>query len=103
MAVEINGLSQTQTQHSSDNQKVSVGRNDASAPKQETGGSTAQDTVTLTDTAAGLSNIHNTAAQLPVTDSNRVEALRQAIADGSYEVDAERVADKLVQAESDLV
>jgi len=38
------------------------------------------------------------AAEAPV-DAHRVEKLRQAIADGSYKVDADRIAGKLLDIE----
>jgi negative regulator of flagellin synthesis FlgM len=36
-------------------------------------------------------------------DLERVEAIRQQIADGSYEVDADRVADALMTMEKELL
>ena len=38
----------------------------------------------------------------PDADQGRIEAIRQAIADGSYEIDAQRIADKLLKLEDQL-
>ena len=38
-------------------------------------------------------------ANLPVVDAKRVEQIKQAIDNGSYEVDPVKVADKLMQFE----
>jgi flagellar biosynthesis anti-sigma factor FlgM len=37
---------------------------------------------------------------LPVIDFDRVEAIRQAVADGRYQVDTERTTAKLIQFEA---
>ncbi|HEC11730.1 MAG TPA: flagellar biosynthesis anti-sigma factor FlgM [Acidiferrobacteraceae bacterium] len=68
----------------------------------ETGQSSAADTVSLTETASQLQQLESELASLPVVDTNRVEAIRQSIQSGSFEVDANRVADRLTSLESDL-
>ena len=62
----------------------------------------ADDTVELTDTASRLGELSNELARADGVDLERVEAIRQRIAEGSYEVDADRVAEALVQLERDL-
>jgi negative regulator of flagellin synthesis FlgM len=58
--------------------------------------------VSLTDTASRLRGLENTLARLPVIDSQRVEEVARSLADGSFTFDADRVAGKLLQFESEL-
>ncbi len=60
------------------------------------------DRVSLTDTARQLQELENRVADEPVVDNQRVQAVRQAIDDGSFQVDAERVAEKLIGIEQAL-
>jgi len=62
----------------------------------------ADDTVELTDTASKLSQLSQEVASAKGVDIDRVEAIRQRIAEGSYEVDAGRIADALIQQEQEL-
>ena len=55
------------------------------------------DTDSLRLTASGRA-LGEGATEAPV-DAHRVEKLRQAIADGSYRVDADRIAGKLIDIE----
>ncbi len=64
---------------------------------------TTTDTVTVTDTAARIRQLEASLSSLPDVDSARVQAIRQAIADGSYQVDADRIATKLLKLEQDLL
>lgn len=69
-------------------------------PKTDATGTTDQ----LTLTAAGryLANVEEHGEAAPV-DKPKVEALRAALADGSYQVDARRVAAKLIRTDQELV
>lgn len=60
------------------------------------------DVVAFTDTANAVQQAERALAREPVVDSARVERLRTAIADGSYEVDPQRIADKMVDMEASL-
>ncbi len=64
----------------------------ASAAAQPAAG----DSVDLTDGARQLQDLQAAVAATPVVDSARVAALRDAIANGSYRVDAQRIADGLL-------
>lgn len=101
MSIEINGIPPSKVTGSSDESQVkqSVGQ---STTQQESGKSTTADTVSLSDNAVQLGKLENTVASTPVVDTQRVEQVKQAIREGSYEVDPARVADKLMQFESIL-
>jgi negative regulator of flagellin synthesis FlgM len=58
--------------------------------------SAAADHVTLTDSAKSLQKIEEALANAPVVDSAKVEAVKLSLANGSYQVDSQRVADKIL-------
>lgn len=99
----ITGLPGNAAQSRTESNQVQVGRNEPSAAQQASGRPSTVDTVSLTDTAARLREMGNTLAKLPVVDSQRVEAVRRAIAEGTFEVDAERIARKMLSFEQELV
>lgn len=54
------------------------------------------DEVALTGGATKLQELENRLAELEITDPKKVESIRQAIADGTFKVDEEAVADGLI-------
>lgn len=58
------------------------------------------ESVQLSKDARQLQTISEKIAQQPSVDSERVAHLKQAIADGSYQIDNERVASKLLDLEA---
>lgn len=56
-----------------------------------------RDEVELTADAAKLRELEARLAELEITDPKKVEAIRQAIADGTFKVDAQAVADGLIK------
>ncbi len=60
------------------------------------------DRVSLTSTATALQQVEEQLAKLPDVDSKRVEAIKQAIENGSFEIDSNQVAEKLVAFDSAL-
>ena len=69
--------------------------NDSAGPGSTRAPSTA-DTVDVTSSARELASLEAAIRDASVTDSDRVEAVRARIEDGSYQVDAKRVADNIL-------
>jgi negative regulator of flagellin synthesis FlgM len=98
----ITGFPGNQSQRATDGSQVQVARSEPTAAQQQTGRPSTMDTVSLTDTAARLRELENSLAKMPVVDSQRVETIQQAIANGSYEMDSGRMAEKMLRFEQDL-
>ncbi len=98
----ITGASTAQSQRATEGSKVEVSRTEPTVNQQETGSSSAADSVSLTDTAARLQKLENTIAELPVVDAQRVEDIRSAIASGEYEVNPANIAEKMLSFDAEL-
>ncbi len=79
------------------------GSRDGDKPQSMQAVSPRSDTVSLTSEAAQLQSIQKTLEDTPVVNSERVEALRAAIADGSYNVDAGELAQNIIDFETQLL
>lgn len=101
MTININGVSSPKVHGATDDNKLRQ-LDDEPSVKAESGKSTTADTVSLSDNAVQLGKLENSAVAAPVVDTKRVEQVKQAISNGTYEVDAAKVADKLMQFESIL-
>ncbi len=102
MTIEISGsnhaaqaLTSTVTGNANGNAPA---HNEANGVKTEAG----RDTVSLTGTAQHLRNLEHSLASQPVVDTQRVEATRQAIENGSYQIDPNRIASKMINLERAL-
>lgn len=60
------------------------------------------DKVSLTSTAARLKDIEQRLASQTSVDNNRVNQMKSAINNGEYNVDADRVANKMIDFENSL-
>ncbi|GAL22508.1 flagellar biosynthesis anti-sigma factor FlgM [Vibrio maritimus] len=64
--------------------------------------STKQDAVTLSQGGKAIGQMHQQMASQPSFDSAKVAAIKDAIANGSYTVDAEKLADNMMKFEDEL-
>ena len=69
--------------------------------KTETTGSTSS--IDVSDTARTLAALEDKITTLPVVNESRVDAVRRAMDEGRYHVDPQRVADKMMRFEVDLL
>ena len=78
-------------------EKASAVKSEGQAPQPNAARS---DSVELSPQAQQLKSLTDNLRDQPEVDSDRVARLKQAIADGSYQVDTQRLASKLVNFES---
>ncbi len=91
-------------QGSSRTERVANRTDDAGAGRAAAGEAqpTSKDTVTLTTKAVDLRKLEESLASVPDVDQARVESIRAAISDGSYQVDTGKIIDQLLSAEKTL-
>ncbi len=102
MPIDITGFSNSQTPNTTEGAAVKPAHKEPTPQQQETGNPVTRDTVNLTDAAQQLKKLEASLASVPVVDAQRVESIRQAIANGSYEINPERVAEQMLAFESAL-
>ncbi len=103
MPIEITGQNNSPVQTDRNTRpENNVGRSEPSVEQNTNGRPSSADTVSLTETSSQLRSIESSLSALPVVDTQRVEAIKQSIADGSYQIDAQSVANKLIDFEAIL-
>ncbi len=105
MANKISGYPATQPLAPIQGTSNSAAAADKSQPDAAIGAATpsqAGDQVTLTDSARSLQKIEEAVAKAPVINTAKVASIKQAVQSGAYQVDAPRVAGKLLQFDGEL-
>jgi negative regulator of flagellin synthesis FlgM len=101
MAIEINGLNQAAAAKRVDNEAApAVQREQPGIAEGEKNRPSPTDAISLTDISSRLQEVEKKVAALPVIDTQRVEQIKKSLADGSYEINSARVAEKLLNFES---
>lgn len=58
------------------------------------------DTISITDAAKQLASVEKLdTSNMPINDSNKLDAIKQDIANGTYQIDSKAIADKLIEFE----
>jgi negative regulator of flagellin synthesis FlgM len=63
----------------------------------------ASDTVSITQSGLLMSKLEEHVQSTPVVDHERVAAIKDSLASGTYEIDDQRVADKLLRFERNVL
>ncbi len=99
MIDEIKGSNLSTLSGLANQHKLEQAKEHANAAGSKTQG-TAEDSVSLTDQSEKLRALEAKVKDQPVVDTKRVEALRSAVLDGTYTVDAKRTAEKMADFEN---
>lgn len=102
MAIEITGLPTSSVQTKPASSNVLVARTEPTPAQQATGSLNSAETVTLSDFAQQLRHLENSLGTVPVLDTQRVEHVKQALVNGSYDFNSDRVAAKFLYLETQL-
>ena len=79
-----------------------IGRRGGETPAPSSAPADSGTDVHLTGAARGLAAIEQSLRAQPAIDEARVAAVKERLQKGSYEVDPQRVADRLLRLDSDL-
>ncbi len=103
MAIDFPGLSPAQSAGNrgkvSEQQTQATGNNTGNKPANNTP-ARSDDTVRISDTAQALQRSVGENSGNADVDSDRVAQIKAAIEDGSYKIDNERIADRMLQLDS---
>ena len=102
MTIEINGSNQGAQALINTATGQAPARNETNNVATGTSRGGGSDTVSLTGTAQQLRNLEQSLASQPVVDAQRVEATRQSIENGTYQIDPSRIASKMISMERAL-
>lgn len=106
--MSINSITNTITGKSgqvNDNQhanKTNNVLNPNTSAQRNTGVATSIDTVNITGAASQLQALEKQISNLPVVDIQRVDAIKRKIANGTFEISAPQIAEKMIQLETTI-
>lgn len=104
MAIELPGVSSAHAgsgrNNRVNNEQNSTAANGSGGTAQPSVGQSSPDTVKISETAQAIQNAVQNLDNEPDVNSERVAALKSAIENGDYKVDAERVAKGMINIES---
>lgn len=102
MVIDLTGSASQQTLNARDKVSTHKSSGDAAPVTGNIAKAPQKDTVVLSQTAQLLKTASAHLADSPEVNSDRVAQLKAAIEDGSYQVDTQRVAEKMLSLEASL-
>lgn len=99
MSNKISGLENRPVQVSSGAAARPVGERGAARPDA---GKVATDDLHITDTARTLVSLEQSVKDMPPIDDFKVVLVRDALRDGNYQIDPDKIAGKLLRLEQEL-
>jgi len=102
MSIDITGLPRNNKATNDRSGQVKANEGESNSSSQETTSQAGADTVSLTGTAAKLRQLEAALSDLPVADNERIDAVKRAVTNGTYEIDPHRIAAKMLDFERSL-
>ena len=104
MAVNFNGIgnNQVNSPKTTTDKAPDTKTGNQPAPAEQAGKQAHGENVNLSKQAKELRQMGEKLDSYPEVDDSRVEAIRAALADGSYKVDAEKVAQKMLEMDESI-
>jgi len=104
MAIEINNVptNSTQVTELGGQSRASTQAPAEKAVEKSSGQTGSADQVSLTPTAQQLRGLEQQIADQPVVDTQKVNAVKDALANGSFEINPDRIAAKMMDLEKAL-
>lgn len=99
MVGKINGKVSEKTEDSGIARGIS---GDIPSGRKESVTAARDDSVKLTSSAKLLERVEKSLAAMPDIDASRIDAVRTAIKQGDYQIDAERIADAILRSDREL-
>ena len=100
MVSDINGINSSKTGGPLANSSGAVDTQSVDKPEDTSTSISQEDVVRLSPEAAELKALEDSLAELPAVDEARVEAIRQQIKRGEYQINPDRIAQKLIDADT---
>lgn len=107
MAVDINGINSGQINPQRNNRSEQSGKTPAAPNPQEqataaASSNSASENVSLSARAKGLKQTEQRLKDYPEVDDSKVDAIRTALQNGSYKVDAQKLAQKMLEIDKSI-
>lgn len=103
MAIEINSLTSKNLQNVGDNSGVQRTQGNPAVSRVLAGKvKSKDDTLKVTSSASKLLELENLILSMPVVDAQQVEAVRRALATGSFTIDPQSAAENMLAMEIEL-
>jgi len=100
MAIEINSLSSSNLQNVGDSTGVQRSQVNPGMARAASGRvSTKSDSFDMTRSASQLQELEGRIAAMPVIDAQKIEVVQRALATGSFTIDPQSAADKMLAME----
>ncbi|AZZ91379.1 flagellar biosynthesis anti-sigma factor FlgM [Hahella sp. KA22] len=95
---QVNDIKSRENLQKTEKVDVDAGKNAAAPEKSGDSG----DKVVLSSQAQNIRKVEQQLAKLPDVDNERVEKIKKALDDGSYQINSRSVAEKLLNFEQDF-